>query len=633
MKAKLKLKKLIISGKTYKRTLFIDDSIIMIRGDGFSGKSLVLNLIAYCLGGKTELIDLQVQKELALYCNEVFLELEINNKIYTINRYLKEDKNIINIYLCSYNDHKEYSPWKKKVEEANEFIANELQIPLHFILRKKSGSKDYNKENLSFRDFMRYVIIHQGDLGTSKFLKNDNTFVSGKNKEIFKIINNLIIPDLEEISNEVQINQNEYNKIEKINDGLEDYLGNRDATILIELINSKEKIQKDIDGLVENKNNILANNKNKSLELYSNLKIDIKNIDEFILEKNNELSNIKLSMKNKEILLRDYKEEEMQLSATLQAMKKVKIVEHSERCPLCHSSIMIKGEDDKDNYEDVERAFIQIKDKIETLNDLSDNDYKKVLVIENEYEKLDKKKKIYISALEKYQENLNIPYLSEIESINSMIRDYNIEKNKINSLVDIHNEINENKKNLYTLSRKLDELKKRKNELLSLGKREELILSRLNEIYRESMFRFNFKDIEEDKCYISKENYLPYYNGISVLKHTSGCLLLCMQIAYLGAILEVNSAQDENCHPGVIMLDTVSNNIGTNSDKDSIDPQTYNELYKYLYKLSEENQIFIIDNTPPKMGKKATEFIFKRVNSGEVLKGLIDLTKNEIEED
>lgn len=145
------------------------------------------------------------------------------------------------------------------------------------------------------------------------------------------------------------------------------------------------------------------------------------------------------------------------------------------------------------------------------------------------------------------------------------------------------------------------------------------------------MSRFNFTDTQEDKCYISKETYLPYYNGISVLKHTSGCLLLCMQIAYLGAILELNIEEENNCHPGILFLDTVSNNIGTNSDsKDSIDPETYNELYKYLVELSDDNQIFIIDNTPPKINKPCKEFVFRRVNPNESLKGLIDISKNEL---
>ncbi len=56
-----------------------------------------------------------------------------------------------------------------------------------------------------------------------------------------------------------------------------------------------------------------------------------------------------------------------------------------------------------------------------------------------------------------------------------------------------------------------------------------------------------------------------------------------MEIAYLGAILELNIEEDNNFHPGLFMIDTVSNNIGTDSEsEDSIDPETYNEIFRYL---------------------------------------------------
>ncbi|KOF56377.1 hypothetical protein AGR56_06070 [Clostridium sp. DMHC 10] len=590
MKTKLRLKKLIISGEKYKRTLDIDESLILIKGDGFSGKSLVLNLIAYCLGSKSELIDLTVQKELSDYCDEVFLEIKAGEKNYTINRNLKHDRNIISIYLCKYNEYKEYSPWRKKVDDANDFFAEEFQIPLHFILRKKSGTKDLNQEKLSFRDFMRFVFIHQGELGTNQFLQHNNTFISGKNKEIFKIINDLVIPDLEEINKSIQVNQNELNKLEKINDGLEDYLDKREAVVLEQLIANRDEIQNKINNLNDDKKAVIKKNRNSKSEIYSDLKKDIREIDEQIFEKNSILSTTELSIKNKEILLIDYNEEKSKLMATLEAMKKIKIIEHSERCPLCHNVVSIKS-DTEDNNEEIEKALNQLQDKIETLNDLISIDKDKVLKITNSLGKLYQKKKIYIMALNEYQDNLETPYLAEIESINSMIKDYTTEKNKINSLIDIHNEVKENLSNLDRLNKEIDRLNKKKDKLLKLAEREDLILEKLNKKYRRSMSRFNFTDTQEDKCYISKETYLPYYNGISVLKHTSGCLLLCMQIAYLGAILELNIEEENNCHPGILFLDTVSNNIGTNSDsKDSIDPETYNELYKYLVELSDDNQ-------------------------------------------
>lgn len=630
MKTRLRFLRLIISGEKYKRTLDIDESLIIIKGDGFSGKSLVLNLISYCLGGKSEIIDLSVQKELNEYCDEVFLELKAGGSIYTINRSLKYDKNTINIYLCSYDEYKEYSPWRKKVDEANDFFAEQFQIPLHTILRKKSGSNDLNQEKISFRDFMRYIFIHQGELGTNQFLQNNNTFVSGKNKEVFKIINDLVIIDLEEINKEIQIKQNEFNKLEKINLGLDDYLYNREAVVLLELSSLRDEYSKKIDELIRKKNELIKKSKSDDSRIFSSLKNDIKEIDEALFEINENIRILDFSIKNKELLLQDYFLEREKFQATLEVMKKIKISEQSERCPLCHTVIQVKHESCETN-EDIEKALSQIENKIETLQNLIQIDNQNIVEYKIELSKANEKRKIYITALNEYKKNIEVPYLPEIESFNSLIRDITEERNKVNSLIDIHNEVDKNASQMVRLEGQLEILNKKKNELMKLQKREENILQALNEKYRALMLRFNFTSTQEDSCYISKDTYLPYYNGISVLKHTSGCLLLCMQIAYLGALLELNSEEENNCHPGVLMLDTVSNNIGTNKEsEDSIDPETYQELFKYLIELSANNQIFIIDNTPPKVDVPNKEFVFRRVNKGELLRGLIDESKNEM---
>lgn len=630
MKTRLRLLKLIISGKKYKRTLDIDESLIIIKGDGFSGKSLVLNLISYCLGSKSDIIDLSVQTELAEYCDEVFLELRAGDKIYTVNRSLKVDKNIINIYLCEFDEHQEYSPWRKKVDEANDFFAEQFQIPLHSILRKKTGSNDLNQEKISFRDFMRFVFIHQGELGTNQFLQNNNTFVSGKNKEVFKIINDLVITDLEDINNEIQIKQNEYNKLEKINSGLEEYLFNREVMDLSKLTSDREVYTKKIEELNLEKKEFLKKNKNDNSKVFSDLKNDIREIDECLFETYENIRILDLSIKNKELLLNDYFEEKEKLEATLEAMKKIKISEQSERCPLCHTIIEVKEENYESN-EDIEKALIQMEDKIDTLQNLLLIDHEKLTISKSKINRVNEKRKIYVAALNEYKNNMEVPYLSEIESINSLIKDITEERNKINSFIDIHNEIESNATQIVRLDGQLDILNKKKSELMKLQKREEHVLMALNKKYRTLMHRFNFTSIQEDKCFISKDNYLPYYNGISVLKHTSGCLLLCMQIAYLGAILELNIEDENNCHPALLMLDTVSNNIGTNKEsEESIDPETYIELFKYLVETSKNNQVFIIDNTPPKVNEPNKEFILRRVNDGEPLCGLIDQSKNEI---
>lgn len=625
----LRISKLVLEGDNYKRTLIIDKSLTIIKGDGFSGKSLFLKLIEYCLGSKSESIDLTVQTELDQYCTVIFLEIMINDKVYTLSRHLKNNKNIVEIYLSSYDEHQEYSPWKKKLDELLDFLVDELSISFHTILRKKAGSKDLAPEKITFRDLMRYVYIGQNELGTNQFLENNNTFISGKNKEVFKIINDLIIPDIEEIEKEIQIKQNEYNRLEAVNNGLDDYLGKRDSLILGELYNAKDGLDEKIRELKSQKKSILDKQKNEKNDLYYQLMEDVNLLDATIIQTEKEKNNVLLSIKNKELLLAEYKDEHIKLEATVEAMKKIKIVDHKEQCPLCNSFVPLV-QNEEEQCEDVERVVEQLKNKIETLERLSTNEKEKISQIDNELSTLYEKKQVYYNALDTYKNNIEIPFLSEIESINSIIRDFTTEKNKINSLIDIHNEMANNITNLDRLKNELLKLKNKKDNLTKLTIRQELTLDKLNRTYRALMKQFNFTDINEERCYISKENYMPYYSGASVMKHTSGCLLLCMQIAYLGAILELNQEEDNNCHPSLLMLDTLSNNIGTDkNDANSIDPKTYQEIYNYLIKLSESNQIFIIDNTPPEINSDHTEFVFHRVNPGEKLKGLIDTTKNE----
>lgn len=631
MNVVFKIEKLIIKGEEYQRTIQFDDKLTIIRGDGYSGKSLVLNLVAYCLGGNTELIDLAVQKELADNCSEVFLQFKINEAVYTVRRSLNVDKNTILIFLCEYSEHNEYSPWKKKVEDANDYFAELLGLKLHFILRRKSGSKDLSPEKISFRDVMRFLYVKQNELGTSHFMQWDNTFLNGKNKEVFKILNDLVIPNIEEIEREIQIAQNEVNEKLSINKGLIDYLNKRDAVVLLQLVDIREKYNEDIHKYSDKKKElVLSYRDSKENEVYALLSQDIYAITNEMHDINGKLSDLRLSLLNKQLLISEYQSEKEKLDATLEALKKIKITEHSEHCPLCNSVINVVYEEN--NVEDVEVAIFQLNTKLKTLQKLINQDQYKIVENERKLLEYGEKKKIYSNALNEYKRNIEVPFLSEIETYNSLIKDVTGERNKINSLIDIHKEIEENESRIKVLNDTIEKLEKNKKMLQQAEKREENILKELNKQYRILMRRFNFKDTFEDTCYISRDTFLPYYSGNSIIKHTSGSLLLCMGIAYLGAVIEIGIGDERNCRPSILLIDTVANNIGTDLEvKDSLDPKTYIEIYKYLYELSEKNQIILVDNTPPQLDGQKIEYIFQRIeDQNEKLKGLIDETKNEI---
>lgn len=92
------LRKLIVHGIEYRRTIHFNKDFTIISGEKTSGKSLILSLIDYCLGKKSK-IDLTVQTELDAFCDQVFLELQIDDEILTLNRLLKEKQSKISIYF------------------------------------------------------------------------------------------------------------------------------------------------------------------------------------------------------------------------------------------------------------------------------------------------------------------------------------------------------------------------------------------------------------------------------------------------------------------------------------------------------------------------------------------------------
>ena len=74
------------------------------------------------------------------------------------------------------------------------------------------------------------------------------------------------------------------------------------------------------------------------------------------------------------------------------------------------------------------------------------------------------------------------------------------------------------------------------------------------------------------------------------------------------------------------MLDSISNNLGTNKDAkkvDNLDPESYEAIYKLLLSLAKDFQIFVVDNTPPEFIK--SKFTFYRHNR----EGLINPKCNE----
>ncbi|MEQ6853607.1 hypothetical protein AAHH17_03955 [Lysinibacillus capsici] len=639
------INKLVIQGVDYKRTLNFNKGLTIISGDKTSGKSLVLSLIDYVLG-KGAKIDLKVQKELNAHCDNVFLEININGTIFTFNRHLKTKTSNIKIYYCHYDAIEGYTPKTLSIDETMKFLMNELNINEYKIIKHKNHSTQKTLETVSFRDIFRYVYTNQHALGTHDFLGNKTPFKKNKNPHAFKIMFNLVEQDATALKQEIVETQNALLEDQKMIFGLGAYLKDKNAEDFNYLSSRAKSITKDITKQKKSKETIIKNNKSNNdneNKMYIKLKKDLEGIANALSDFRNSRRKLEVSIKSKQILIEEYQAEIIEINATLEVNYKLIIPEQSLECPLCSSLVNLESER-KQPEQNAEKTLLKIRkdleSKIKIVTNLIDKDMQQIQEIDYNMNRLTQKESILKNAIAEFAKDTDVPFLSELNSINILINQMTKELETIKESMRIHRKIDEKHKNIEKLTAKIERLE---GELKKLNVNEDIkkdIFDYLDKEYKKFMKRFKYST--KNDTFIHRDSFIPYYDGSGVYSHESGGLLECMQLSYLAAILKSKEKGYAEGHPGLLLLDSLSKYVGTlrvdlnpsdndpqldidnNSEERINDPEVYDEFYKILIELSSSHQIILVENTPPQISKDYVKYTFL---FGE--KGLINLEVNE----
>ncbi|MBJ6362487.1 AAA family ATPase [Paenibacillus sp. GCM10012307] len=623
----IKIKKLIVEGDYYKRTFPFSPGLNIISGDSYSGKSLILKLIDYCLGDK-EKINLNVQKELGQFCDYVFLELEIMGSTFTLKRGLKQNTSKIYVYYSDAQEISSFIPKTIDYKDLSRFILDILEIPEFKRIKNKAHDTTKTTESISFRDMFRFVYINQHELGTKNFLNSENPFVRPKNKLTFQLLHKLINPDLDALIQQIVDNENKIKLLEREIESLNQYLKERDAEDQLVLHTELNSISAKINENKLAKKKLLQqinDKKSENNKLYNEVKLEVINQARELSNMEELRRSIHFSLSSKKNLLNDYNKELEEMIATKEAYFHYKYDHHEQHCPLCAS--MIKMKLPVESQESINQAISQLTKKISTLaSSIQQNE--STLNETNSYiEQVKGRKDIYDVAFRKFSENIETPFLAEIEVLNSFISSFQNNENLIKEFVRVHRKIEEKNLEISSVDKTLKSLRAQEQGLRVEGKVEEEVLEFLNNEYRVLLNKFNFST-NPLVDYISTDSYMPYYHDASVFDHESGGLVMCIQIAYLGAILKLKIDQPELNHPGLLMFDTVSKYLGINSnvtDDERLDPQSYRAIYSFLIELQDNVQIIIVDNTPPEIASEFVKYEFYRND----LKGFINMDLNE----
>lgn len=528
------------------------------------------------------------------------------------------------------------------------FLMNELNLNEYKIIKHKNHSTQKTLETVSFRDIFRYVYTNQHALGTHDFLSNKTPFKKNKNPHAFKIMFNLVEQDAIALKQEIVETQNDLLEDQKVISGLSAYLRDKNAEDFNYLSARAKNITKDIAKQKKSKQVIIKNNKSNNdneNKMYIKLKKDLEGIANTLSDFRNSKRKLEVSMKSKQILIEEYQTEIIEIKATLEVNYKLTIPEQSLECPLCSSFVNLESER-KQPEQNAEKTLLKInKDldsKIKIVKNLIDKDMQQIKEIDYNMNRLNQKESILKNAIAEFAKDTDVPFLSELNSLNILINQMTKELEIIKESMRIHRKIDEKQKNIEKLTAKIERLE---GDLKKLSVNEDIkkdIFDFLDIEYKKYMKRFKYS-IKSD-TFIHRDSFIPYYDGSSVYSHESGGLLECMQISYLAAILKSKEKGYAKGHPGLLLLDSISKYVGTlrvdlnssdkepqqdiddNSEELIKDPEVYDEFYKILIELSSLHQIILVENTPPEVSKDYVKYTFF---FGE--KGLINLEVNEFD--
>ncbi|MCK8453247.1 hypothetical protein M5E03_03715 [Bacillus safensis] len=636
--SRLRINKLVLLGSQYKRTMKFDSGLTIIRGDRTSGKSLVLSLIDYCMG-KSGKIALKVQKELDKHCDQIFLEVCINDDTFTLNRFLKQKTSKIGIYFCEFDDISGYTPKVADIKEVMQIVMRKLNINEYQRTKYKQHSTEQELETISFRDILRYVYVKQHALGTDNFLDNNSTFKKNKNPYAFEMIFNLVEADKDHLNAQLvnAKNNKEARKREII--GLSSYLEDKEAIDMAILKSESKKISNEINKLKNQKDVILHGNQdatNNENAMYIKLKNRLNKLANEIFEFKKEKNKLNLSISSKRFLLEEYKKEKSETDVTIEINYHLIVENQKIECPLCQSTVrssVNRNDKPPQTQKVLNRVQREIETKMKLVKNLIEKDKARVEQIDRNISELKQEQGILNTALVKFAKDTSVPFLSQIDSINSIINSHNKKIEIINECIRIHRKIDEKNNLIRDLEAEIERLEKELKHLkVSEDKKKEILIF-LNEKYKAFMMRLKY---DTHDTYIDYDNFTPYHDGASVFEHESGGLLECMQISYLAAILSSKKVDYAVGHPGFLLLDSISKYLGTIRSEENAehqkgrinDPEVYEEIYNILIELSKEHQLIIVDNTPP---TKFSEFVKYTFLSGS--EGLINLQVNEFEEE
>lgn len=633
------VRKLVVKGITSKYEAKFEEGLNVIWGDMDCGKSSILNLIDYCLGGKNESL---MYEELSARGRSAQLEVDLNGTVCTFERSISDEQGAIKVFMSEIGGGDDEFPMlmsgssSKQMPDGwvSDFILDTLGIAKVSIKESKIRD-DSGSDRLSFRDLMKLLYLKQTKVGADSLLNYGNPSLFNKNVEVQKFVYNIHDDKISGLNQDLAAEASELHKLRSNQVAVSKFL--IDVKISLQDIPFEQELESaeaDLEKLNESS---------------ASLKSDYQFATDLALSMAGEISSLKMQLAhtNREIdeNLRKYKSFSSLKSTYINDLECLKVSkltresvpvallrDHRLSCPLCRSDVPLTSEYLEDEV--LESEIKSIKNRVSGLQGMLDGVWEQTQLLESDEEKIT----AILKEVSVKFDSLNIDNISallqSIEAVERQKVELRVKLSQLKRDVAINNKYDDLEKRIESkeavISRLKHSIKMAMDALVGLDE----IIQELSGIFKRYVRRSGLQNVRD--VYLDKR-FVPHFRDMSYYATSSGGVRTITSILSFAARLRYLLKNPGNL-PTFLMVDTPGQNIGRNvrddEESDVSDPVVYDKIFKrfssicqYAAKAGRKCQIIVVDNDLPKFLVEGKNFhLVKRFSKhGEKFeKGLIN---------
>lgn len=634
------VQQLIVQGKSKLYFSKFEEGLNLIWGDMDSGKSSILNLIDYCLGGKN--VNL-LYDEMASHGRTALLEVDLNGSVFTLERDILNEDSPIRVHTGTFDVRSTKFPMLMSASSTksmpdgwiSDFILDSLGIP-KVKIKESRLREDSDSDRLSFRDLMKLLYLKQTRVGSDALLDYQNPSVFNKNVEIQKFVFNIYDGKLTELQSDLAVQLNEQKELGRSEAFIRKFL--QDVAISVDklgqtddVVEAQEARVNEIDDAVEVLKKDFALSTDVGLEISNSVGRIRQEIDAVAQS----LLSIETKYENYARLSNTYRFDLAALNLSKLSRSVMQIAESESKtvpCPLCSTELALSSAVIED--QDIEHQARSLKNRDAGIQTI-------LMQLRNEQqENLDRKSHLTSmlkEATRGFDEN-NItkisPLISAIQALEASKTVLKVELAQAERNSAIVHKFNDIGSKLDTKNSLISNLRRAiktiEDGLVGLDE----VVNALTKLLITHMQKSGLQKVSN--MYFDKK-FIAYFRGISYYNTSSGGVRTIASIATFICRLQYLLVTPCNL-PSFLMIDTPGQNIGryrsNDDDSELSDPKLYENIFKQIFDVTEhaketgrKRQVIIVDNDIPESLVDGKNFhLVKRFSKqgGEFEKGLIN---------